>query len=89
MLELAESVRFPSAPANYSEFGFKAVNRNVGGPNPPRGANPFRINHLSESPKVHSALSMFASPGLGRCELLRCQRVAVWGRAFGSEPNDS
>ena len=39
LLELADSPRFRSAPANCDKFGFKAVNRNVGGSNPPRGAN--------------------------------------------------
>ncbi len=50
-----------------------AVNRNVGGSNPPWGANLFIINHLNEGQKAFLPSRMFASLVLECCELLRCQ----------------
>ena len=45
--QLADFLRFGSTPATCDEFRLMAVNRNVGGLNPPGEPTPFYIRELS------------------------------------------
>ena len=44
--QLADFLRLGPTPASSDEVGCSAVNRNVGGSNPPRGAKSFLDKHL-------------------------------------------
>jgi hypothetical protein len=47
-LQLVSSPRFSLAPANCDQNTLLAVNRNVGGSNPPRGAKNLFLQALTE-----------------------------------------
>ena len=79
--QLGNSPRFFSAPASCDEFGFKAVNRNVGGSNPPRGANSLVMQRVASifkklCPSRDEMLSARIAINLDQCRRIKinCDR---------------